>query len=75
VDHVALRRRESLLARMSISPIDSTHPLHHDPSAVSREELMTDVASHAPALLGNALALTAPTRIRRRLHARKSPAD
>jgi len=36
---------------------------------------MIDAANHAPVLLETAHAPTAPIRIRRDLHARKSPAD
>lgn len=79
VDRVVLRRRESLLARMSISPLlHSTHPTTTTPlrtttRPLSEEELIADAASHAPAHLVNAHAPTAPTRIRRNHRARKSP--
>jgi hypothetical protein len=73
VDHVAPRKRESLLARMSIFPTPLTPHHHTTNNPLSREKLMTDVANHAPAHLGNAPAPTAPTRIRRRLRARRLP--
>jgi hypothetical protein len=70
--HVALRRRESLLARTSMFP---NHPTssHIALRTMIRTGLMVDAVNHAPAHLESALAKTAPirTRTRRRLHARK----